>query len=339
MQRRAVAKATSNITKEQIVAAYQKAEKKKQTTRNRRPSRNQKRKKRLNFGIPVTHREYGISFAIVSAHDKSKEGKPVFDWKGLVSSVDTIAFYIGVSNISYIAENLILHGKPEETPVILIQWGTFGRQKTLKGTLGDIAEKVKETRMLNPAIPLVGDIVSLRDKLKWFENKPLYGRQILIARTGTAQSPLAAHLKEQGADVIEFPKWKKKEVPINEKILNQLFTYEGILFTSPECTNEFFDLLINRNIDIKNVRAELFHMSNKSLKVLKEWGFIESGGYYGIEAGDLLKKLTVVCMGNNSDQRIKASGYRSDSILPEPNVSELTKVFIRGKRLEGMVSI
>lgn len=226
----------------------------------------------LYAGIPVTHREYGISFALVSAHDKSKEGKPDIDWNGLVASVDTIAFYMGVSNISYIADNLILHGKPKETPVILIQWGTYGRQKTLQGTIGDIAEKVKEKGIQNPAITLVGDIVSVRDKLKWFENKPLYGRQILLARTGTARSPLAAQLKEQGADVIEIPKWTKKDVPLNVNILNQLFTYKRILFTSPECVNEFIDLLINRNIDIRNVRAELYCLSKKSLKVLKERG-------------------------------------------------------------------
>lgn len=226
----------------------------------------------LYAGIPVTHREYGISFALVSAHDKSKEGKPDIDWNGLVASVDTIAFYMGVSNISYIADNLILHGKPKETPVILIQWGTYGRQKTLQGTIGDIAEKVKEKGIQNPAITLVGDIVSLRDKLKWFENRPLYGGQILLARTGTARSPLAAQLKEQGADVIEIPKWTKKDVPLNVNILNQLFTYKRILFTSPECANEFIDLLINRNIDIRNVRAELYCLSKKSLKVLKERG-------------------------------------------------------------------
>ncbi|MCS0671364.1 uroporphyrinogen-III C-methyltransferase [Cytobacillus firmus] len=226
----------------------------------------------LYAGIPVTHRAYGISFALVSAHDKSKEGKPDIDWNGLVASVDTIAFYMGVSNISYIADNLILHGKPKETPVILIQWGTYGRQKTLQGTIGDIAEKVKEKGIQNPAITLVGDIVSLRDKLKWFENKPLYGRQILLARTGTARSPLAEQLKEHGADVIEIPKWTKKDVPLNVSILNQLFTYKRILFTSPESANEFIDLLINRNIDIRNVRAELYCLSKKSLKVLKERG-------------------------------------------------------------------
>lgn len=160
----------------------------------------------LYAGIPVTHRKFGVSFTVVTAHDKSKDGKPLIDWAGLVNSSETIAFYMGVGNISYISENLIRHGKPASTPVILIQWGTYSRQNTLQGTLGTIAEKVKETGFTNPAITLVGDIVILRQTLNWFEKKPLYGRQILLVRRGTKHSTLVKTLKEQGADVIDFPK-------------------------------------------------------------------------------------------------------------------------------------
>ena len=76
----------------------------------------------------------------------------MLDWEGLVRGVDTIAFYMGVGNLPFICENLIAHGKPSSTPVILIQWGTFGRQKTLQGTLEDISVKVTEAKFSNPAI-------------------------------------------------------------------------------------------------------------------------------------------------------------------------------------------
>lgn len=167
----------------------------------------------LYAGIPVTHREFGETFAVVTAHDKSKEGKPSLDWQGLASGIDTIAFYMGIANLSYICKNLIQFGKPATTPVILIQWGTFGRQKTLEGTLETIAEKADEVKFTNPAITLVGNIISLRDKMNWFEKKPLFGRQILLARTGVTQSEMAKELADQGADVYEFPKWKKPPSP------------------------------------------------------------------------------------------------------------------------------
>ncbi|MDF2855402.1 MAG: uroporphyrinogen-III C-methyltransferase [Neobacillus sp.] len=224
----------------------------------------------LYAGIPVTHREHAESFAVVTAHDKSDDGKPMLDWEGLVRGVDTIAFYMGVGNLPFICENLIAHGKPLTTPVILIQWGTFGRQKTLQGTLADIPEKVREAKFSNPAIILVGEVISLREKISWFEKMPLYGRQILLARTGESVSGLAQGLMEKGADVIEFPKWKKIVIPVD---VSKVTSYDHILFSSPESVEEFFQAIIDKGIDIRKIQADFFGRSSKSLKALKERGF------------------------------------------------------------------
>jgi len=227
----------------------------------------------LYAGIPVTHREFGESFAVVTAHDKSENGQPKLDWKGLATGIDTIAFYMGISNLPYISGNLIKHGKPADTPVILIQWGTFSRQQTLEGTLANIAAKAKEVNFTNPAITLVGDIVSLRKKLNWFEKKPLFGKQILLARTGTDESELAKELMEQGADVIEFPKWKKVPFPVDQTVIKRIADYEQILFTSPESVGEFFEILFSEGIDIRRVKADFYGCSTKSVKALNEKGF------------------------------------------------------------------
>lgn len=225
----------------------------------------------LYAGIPVTHREHAESFAVVTAHDKSTDGKPMFDWEGLVRGVDTIAFYMGVGNLPFICENLIAHGKSRNTPVILIQWGTFGRQKTLQGTLSDISEKVLEEKFSNPAIILVGDVISLREKISWFEKMPLYGRQILLARTSESVSGLAKELMEKGADVIEFPKWKKTILPVE---LDNITDYDKILFSSSESVSEFFNAVIGKGIDIRKIRADFYGGSSKSINALKERGFI-----------------------------------------------------------------
>lgn len=225
----------------------------------------------LYAGIPVTHREYAESFAVVTAHDKSQDGKPFLDWEGLARSVETIAFYMGVGNLPFICENLVKHGRPSTTPVILIQWGTFGRQKTLQGTLADISEKVLEAKFSNPSIILVGEVISLREKISWFEKKPLYGRQILLARTNNSPSELAKELMSHGADVIEFPKWKKTTLPVD---LSKLTSYEKILFTSPESVNDFFIAVVEKEMDIRKIRADLFGMSSKTIKVLNERGLM-----------------------------------------------------------------
>ncbi|WHY01062.1 uroporphyrinogen-III C-methyltransferase [Neobacillus sp. DY30] len=225
----------------------------------------------LYAGIPVTHREHAESFAVVTAHDKSSDGKPMVDWEGLVRGVDTIAFYMGVGNLPFICENLMAHGKPSCTPVILIQWGTFGRQKTLQGTLSDISVKVQEAKFSNPSIILVGKVISLREKISWFEKMPLYGRQILLARTSEGASGLAKELMNQGADVIEFPKWKKTILPVDA---GNVANYDKILFTSPESVGEFFDAVIKQEIDIRKIKADFYGGSSKSINALKKRGFM-----------------------------------------------------------------
>lgn len=225
----------------------------------------------LYAGIPVTHRDHAESFAVVTAHDKSKDGKPLLDWEGLVRGIDTIAFYMGVGNLPYICENLIHHGKPSFTPVILIQWGTYGRQQTLQGTLADISAKVAKKKFSNPAIILVGNVISLREKISWFEKKPLYGRQILLARTSESVSAIAHTMQEHGADVIEFPKWKRTTLPVD---LGNISSYENILFAAPENVAEFFIAVIENGMDIRTIRADFFGRSSKTIKALKERGFI-----------------------------------------------------------------
>lgn len=228
----------------------------------------------LYAGIPVTHREFGESFAVITAHDKSKQGQPNLNWSSLATGIDTIAFYMGIANLPYIAENLIKHGKSADTPVILIRWGTFGRQEILEGTLATIATKAKNAKFSNPAITLVGDIISIRKRLTWFEKKPLFGRQILFARSGTSESRLAKELMNQGADVIEFPRWIRTKAPVNVEILKNLSNYERILFTSPESVTDFFEALFEQGIDIRKLSATLYGKSTKSIKALNARGLL-----------------------------------------------------------------
>ncbi|WP_340371873.1 uroporphyrinogen-III C-methyltransferase [Peribacillus sp. FSL E2-0218] len=222
-------------------------------------------------GVPVTHRNHGRSFAMVTGHG---EGLQDIGWKGLVDGIDTIAFYMGVANLTDICKNLIGHGKPGNTPVLVIQWGTYGRQVTAEGTLDDIVERVREKSLLNPAITLVGDVITLRGNLQWFENKPLYGQQFLVARTGTVKSHLAEELQELGGDVIEFPKWMANGVKMEESQLLSFLSYERILFTSPESIHGFLDSLTEHAIDFRRISSELYVVSRKSKQVLQQRGLV-----------------------------------------------------------------
>lgn len=123
-------------------------------------------------GIPVTHRELGSSFAIVTGH--MQEGKDdSIKWESLATGIDTVAIYMGVQNLPYIVEKLVSNGRAATTPVALIHWGTFDKQRTVTGTLETIESIVIEQRIENPSIILVGEVVTLREKIQWFKESVL----------------------------------------------------------------------------------------------------------------------------------------------------------------------
>ncbi|CAG9611678.1 Uroporphyrinogen-III C-methyltransferase [Bacillus rhizoplanae] len=119
-------------------------------------------------GIPVTHREASTSFAVVTGHRKEGAEEEV-KWENLAKGVDTLAVYMGVSNLSYICEQLLKHGKSEHTPVAMIEWGTTVSQRTITGTLGTIVSVAENEQIQNPSMIVIGEVVRFREKIHWFE--------------------------------------------------------------------------------------------------------------------------------------------------------------------------
>lgn len=134
-------------------------------------------------GIPVTHRDLGSSFAIVTGH--MKEGKSdSIRWEHLAKGVDTLAIYMGVGNLPYICEQLRKHGRPANTPVALVHWGTTEAQETITGNLVTIVEIADKAEIKNPSMIIVGEVVKLRDKIQWFEqtgvNEEFLMREVIV---------------------------------------------------------------------------------------------------------------------------------------------------------------
>ncbi|WP_440603217.1 uroporphyrinogen-III C-methyltransferase [Bacillus sp. GB_SG_008] len=119
-------------------------------------------------GIPVTHREASTSFAVVTGHRKEGAEEEV-KWENLAKGVDTLAVYMGVSNLSYICEQLLKYGKSEHTPVAMIEWGTTVSQRTITGTLGSIVSVAENEQIQNPSMIVIGEVVRFREKIHWFE--------------------------------------------------------------------------------------------------------------------------------------------------------------------------
>jgi uroporphyrin-III C-methyltransferase len=98
-----------------------------------------------------------------------EKGSEFLNWEALAKGIDTIAFYMGVNNLSNICKNLIYHGKNPTTPVAVIHWGTTSVQRTVTGTLETIEEIVSKGQISHPSIILVGEVVQMREKIHWYE--------------------------------------------------------------------------------------------------------------------------------------------------------------------------
>ena len=124
-------------------------------------------------GIPVTHRDYSSSFAVITGHRKEGEADNI-RWESLAKCVDTLAIYMGMKNLNYITNQLIAHGRSKDTPVALIHQGTTSLQRTVVGTLETIFEIAMKEQVKNPSMIIVGEVVRFREKLNWFENRENY---------------------------------------------------------------------------------------------------------------------------------------------------------------------
>jgi uroporphyrinogen III methyltransferase/synthase len=205
-------------------------------------------------GIPLTHRKLTATLAFITGHEDPHKEESNIDWESLARGIGTLVFFMGVKNLPEIARKLIANGKSPNTPVALIRWGTTPAQTTVTGTLDDIAERAKKADLKPPVIIVVGEVVQLRNSLKWFEKRPLLGKRIVVTRARQQASDLVRRLSDLGAECLEFPTIKvvsaDDAVPLDDAVQN-LSVYDWIIFTSVNGVKFFFDHLFGTNKDVR----------------------------------------------------------------------------------------
>lgn len=208
-------------------------------------------------GIPVTHREATSSFAVVTGHEKPDKAVSSIKWKELAGGIGTLVFLMGVENLPFICESLINNGRDPATPVALIRWGTLPEQEVLTGRLDNIVRRVEEKSFRPPAVIVVGEVVSLREELKWLENKPLWGKKIMVTRARAQASVLVEAILELGGQPIEFPSIEiRREENLGPlyNALKNINHYQWIIFTSVNAVEIFFAELDNLDMDIRDLK-------------------------------------------------------------------------------------
>lgn len=209
-------------------------------------------------GIPVTHREYNSTMAIITGREDPTKESSRIPWSSLAKCIGTLVFLMGVKNLPNIVEQLIANGRSADTPVAIISWGTGPKQRTLIGTLADIVRKSVDADFHPPAVIVVGEVVALREKLRWFDNRPLFGKRVLVTRARDQAGTLSTLLEENGATAIEVPT-VQIEPPTDAKPLEDavrhLDRYDWAIFTSANGVRAFFDKLAEIGDDVRALKG------------------------------------------------------------------------------------
>lgn len=217
-------------------------------------------------GIPVTHRDVASSFAVITGHERDDSGlsgtRPGGTsegrrrWDKIAHAADTLVFLMGIENLTEIVDRLIENGRSGDTPVAVVRWGTWaGRQQTLVGKLSDIVERVRDAGFTAPAVTIVGEVANLRQRMRWWDNRPLSGKRVVVTRAREQASSLVDILRDEGAEPIEFPVIQtvapSDHYQALDEALARLKSYDWIIFTSVNAVNAFWDRLLHKGGDAR----------------------------------------------------------------------------------------
>jgi uroporphyrinogen III methyltransferase/synthase len=245
-------------------------------------------------GIPLTHRNYSSSLAVVPGYEDAAKKVSTIDWSKLATGVGTIVFLMTVKNLPSVCQRLIDNGRKPGTPVAVIRWGTRSDQTTIVSNLKNISRLIKEKDIKPPAVMVVGDVVNLRKSLRWYEKKPLFGQRILVTRLhASGFEPL----EELGAEMLEFPVIKivpPEDWKDIDRAIKRIESYNWIVFTSVNGVKFFFKRLLDTGKDIRD-----------------------------------LKGLKICSVGQSTAHEINKYGIRIDLVPEEFNAEGLIEIFIK----------
>lgn len=224
-------------------------------------------------GIPLTHRLYSSSFAVIPGYeDTTKEGSSI-DWAKLATGVGTLVVLMAVKNLDLLVRKLIENGKGPETPVAVIRWGTRADQRTIVSTLRDIVSEIKDKEIKPPAVFVIGEVVRLRDSLKWYEDKPMFGHRVLVTRE---HSSGFEPLEELGAEIVEFPTIEIVPPLSYEEMdaaIENVQSYTWIIFTSANGVRYFLKRFLEKDKDIRDLKGiKICAIGTKTASEMKKYG-------------------------------------------------------------------
>ena len=207
-------------------------------------------------GISLTHRNMASSVAYLTATESPEKDRTSHDWAKLATATQTLVIFMGLRKLETLIDLLREHGRPDDTPVAVIQSASLPTQRTVIGTLADIAERVRASGVTMPALTVVGEVVRLREHLRWYDLKPLFGKRVLVTRPSGQAAVLSQMLRDEGAQPVEAPTIRivppEDPQPLRAA-MGRLERYDWVVFTSKNGVDRFFAELERQGADARRL--------------------------------------------------------------------------------------
>jgi uroporphyrinogen III methyltransferase/synthase len=270
-------------------------------------------------GIPVTHRRYTTLVTFITGHEDPAKAVSAIPWTALGQNPGTLVFLMGVKNLAENCRRLMDAGRPSETPAAVIEKGTTLTQRTVVGTLADIAARTQAVDIQPPAVLVVGGVVELAGSLKWWENRPLWGKTVVVTRSREQASRLVGELAAAGARCLEVPTLEIAPpadfVPL-DAALQHLSRYDWVIFTSANGVKAFMDRLFHMGLDVRALgRARLAVIGPATAQALRDYSLVADVVPDTFQAEGLLSVLTPRLLGGTRILLARAAQARD--VLPQ----------------------
>ncbi len=289
-------------------------------------------------GIPVTNRGDAAAVAFVTGHRMEGHGAPTpagagegeapEDWEALARFPGTLVVYMGVRNLGEIAERLIAGGRGADEPAAIVAAGTGPRQRTVVATTATLAEAAEREGIVAPAVSIFGPVAAMRERIAWFEQRPLHGVSVVVTRARAQTSDFAAMLRALGAGVVELPAIRVEArlgTPAVEAMLDQLHAYSLVCLASPNGVRHLFEAMDGRGMDARALAsATVAVVGPSTARALRRFGVIADVVPQRAVSESLVEALEAVDVADRPVLVAGAAGARD--VLPKALAEREAKV-------------
>lgn len=231
-------------------------------------------------GISLTHRHLASAVAFVTGHETPDRDAPHLNYRALADFPGTLVFYMGMSHLPQICQQLIDCGKPEETPAAILCRGTLPTQRIVSATLKSLPAAAHAADLKPPSLIIIGECVNLRHEIAWFERLPLFGLSIGITRSADQASEVEERIVRLGGEPVSMPMiqitpMSPDDDPNLTSTIRSLHRFEWIIFTSVNAVHCFFSLLRSAHLDARSLAStRIATVGPQTADVLQQYGLI-----------------------------------------------------------------